>query len=80
MRAIDFVLSVEVARVFHHLAWDWQKSAQNPYKAKTHKQFLADCVASLGIKRKGSLGERIKQALLTRPDLYTKNARTRATE
>lgn len=54
------------------LAMDWQKSPANPYKPKTHKQFLADCLRFLGIKC-GTVEQRIKTAIATHPDLYTQS-------
>lgn len=49
---------------------DWQKSALNPYKPQTYKQFLADCLRSLGIKG-GTVKDRIKKAIAAHPDFYS---------
>jgi sugar lactone lactonase YvrE len=53
-------------------AVEWQKSPANPYKPQTHKQFLADCLRSLGIKG-GTVEERIKKAIATHPALYSQS-------
>jgi hypothetical protein len=50
-----------------HLSNEWAKVT--PYKQQTHKQFLAECVRSMGIKG-GTVEERIKKAIASRPDLY----------
>ena len=56
-------------------AMEWQKSPANPYKPQTFKQFLADCLRSLGIKG-GTVEERIKKAIATHPALYSQSVPT----
>lgn len=53
------------------LALDWRKSKDNPYKPQTHAQFIDECLRAIGIKRGGTVKERIERAKIRFPDIYS---------
>jgi hypothetical protein len=57
---------------------DFEKSALNTHKPQTHKQFIADCLRSLGIKGFGTVAERVQRAVAFRPDIYRDAASVKA--
>lgn len=62
------------------LALEWSKSALNTTKPQTHKQFIAECLRSIGIKGFGTVEERVKRACALRPDLYVSAESVQARE
>ena len=59
----------------HDLATDFQKSALNLHKQLTRAQFIDECLRlGCGLKRGGTVKERVQRAAQARPDRYTTNA------
>jgi len=62
------------------LALEWAKSKLNTCKWQTHTQFIDECLRACGIKRGGTVAERVKRAIAARPDVYTDAETVRARE
>ena len=62
------------------LAADLSRKPFCELKPQTHTQFLAECLKELGVKRGGTIYQRVQHAVASRPDLYVGAAEVKAAE